>query len=95
MSFDPSYYDESFEDFFPEWGEFSPEEYAARNWLRIGACSVVKGNQFKDPEMLKWAARYEEIFHNADLIQECRTNHLNDELRMQNKTTSRIDGNGF
>ena len=95
MKADEDYYDSFFEEIFP-WREFSPEEFAARHWLEFGACTLAQNNIFRDPEMRKWAVRFEEILHNPELIEECRQTFLTDlERADQDETLKRIDENGF
>jgi hypothetical protein len=89
------YFDHFFEEMIP-WREFSPEEYAARHWIEFGAFSVTETNKFRNQDMEAWAKRFEEIFHDPQLIEQCRERFLTPEERQaQDETLRKIEKNGF
>ena len=82
---DPDYHyaDNYFDEDFAGWRETTPEEYAARHWLRFGACRLTRNNDFRDDKMRDWITRFEEIFHDSELLEECRNAHLTLEQRTE------------
>ena len=75
MEEDEFYDDDFFNEDFPTWRTVSPEKFMAENWLSFGALSM-KNKRFKDGDMAAWAARIDEIFHDSDLLESCRKEHL-------------------
>ena len=76
---DYHYADNYFDEDFAGWRETSPEEYAARHWLRFGACTLTQYNDFRDDTLRDWITRFEEIFRSPELLEECRDAHLTTE----------------
>lgn len=94
MNVDDEYYDQFAEETFP-WRDYTPEEFIARHWLNFGACSI-SDNQFKNKKLHAWVRRFEEIFHDSALIEECRQKYLTPAERdEQDAALKKSDLNGF
>lgn len=95
MNDETAYYDSFFEEMFPAWRDISPEEHMAHHWLGFGAFSM-QNNVFKNKTMEAWAQRFEEIFHNATEIEECRKSFLTEaEWHQQEITLQKIMTHGL
>ena len=89
------YADELYDDMFP-WRDTTPEEYMAHHWLEFGAFSVTKNNQFRNGKLREWLSRFEEIFHDTALIEQCRELYLTDTQRAkQQQILDKIWENGY
>lgn len=85
--------DRLFED--DPWKEISPEEYIARNWLRLD-CLDTEGLEFKNKKMKKWADRAAEIFNDSKKLEEVRREFLTDEeLKEEAVQIERVRQNGI
>ena len=80
---DYHYSENYFDDDFPGWRQTSPEEFAARHWLRFGTCTLTSNNKFRDDKMREWIIRFEKIFHDQELLEECRDTYLSTEERQE------------
>ncbi len=82
---DPSHSDDDIIGKIFPWKEMSPEEFAARHWLGFG-CFSTKHMVFKNVALERWAKRFEEIFHDLSLLEECRSMYLTEaEIKKQKK----------
>ncbi|MDQ8205854.1 hypothetical protein, partial [Pelagicoccus sp. SDUM812003] len=89
--FDPNYFLEKTFD----WRSMSPEECIARMYLEFGSFDS-KGWEIKNKELEKWIRRFNEIFHDPKLIEECRIKYLTkEEFEEQEQLIRKIDENGF